>query len=242
MNDNKEVKIFSDAQDLAEAFAYELYQMVINSRQRFDIALSGGSTPKLLFDVLAKNYTTKMPWDRIHFWWGDERCVPPTDEDSNYGMTVAHLLSKIKIDESQVHRVKGELVPQKAADDYIIQIQSNLNERQNWPIFDLIILGMGDDGHTASIFPHEMELLNSKKICEVATHPESGQKRITLTGNVINNANRIYFLISGEKKAQRISEIMNDLKKAKRLPTYHIDPTMGKLIFFLDQLAAKKIS
>jgi len=101
---------------------------------------------------------------------------------------------------------------------------------------------MGDDGHTASIFPHEMELLNSKKICEVATHPESGQKRITLTGNVINNANRIYFLISGEKKAQRISEIMNDLKKAKRLPTYHIDPTMGKLIFFLDQQAAKKIS
>lgn len=242
MKDNKEVKIFSDAQDLAEAFAYELFQMVSNSRQRFDIALSGGSTPKLLFDVLADQYATKIPWERIHLWWGDERCVPPTHEESNYGMTVKHLLSKINIDESQIHRVKGELSPKEAADDYILEIQSHLNERQNWPIFDLIILGMGDDGHTASIFPNEMKFLESDKICEVATHPESGQKRVTLTGNVINNANRIYFLISGESKAKRISEIMNGLKKAKKLPAYHVEPFFGKIIFFLDQEAAEKIS
>ena len=241
MNENKEVKIFSDAQDMAEAFALELFHIVKSSRQRFDIALSGGSTPKLLFDVLANNYASRMPWDRIHFWWGDERCVPPTDEESNYGMTAKHLLSKIPMDESQIHRVKGELSPEEAASDYIIQIQSHLNERQNWPIFDLIILGMGSDGHTASIFPHEMKLLHSDKICEVATHPESGQKRVSLTGNVINNANRIYFLVSGKSKAKRVSEIMNNMKKAQKLPAFHIEPKQGRIIFFLDHKAASKI-
>ena len=242
MSKNKEVKIFSDAQSMAEAFALELFQTLKNNRHRFDIALSGGSTPKLLFDILANQYADKMPWKRIHFWWGDERCVPPTNEDSNYGMTVKHLLSKIPMDESQIHRVKGELSPEDAANDYILEIQSNLNERANWPIFDLIMLGMGSDGHTASIFPHEMNLLHSDKICEVATHPDSGQKRISLTGNVINNANRIYFLISGKKKAKRISEIMGNLKKAKKLPTSHIEPKQGKIIFFLDQEAASEIS
>lgn len=242
MAENKEVKIFSSAQDLAEAFAFELYRMTKNSRQRFDIALSGGSTPKLLFDVLAEQYACKIPWNRIHFWWGDERCVPPTDSESNYNMTNNHLFSKIVIDPSQIHRVKGELPPEDAAADYIQQIQLHLNERDSWPLFDLIILGMGDDGHTASIFPHEMDLLTSDKICEVATHPVSGQKRVSLTGNVINNANRIFFLISGKSKAKRISEIMNNLKKANKLPTFHIEPKQGKIIFFLDEEAASEIS
>ena len=242
MAENKEIKIFSDAQELAEAFASELYHMVKSSRQRFDIALSGGSTPKLLFDVLASTYAKKMPWDRIHFWWGDERCVPPTSEESNYGMTQKHLLSKIAMSESQVHRVKGELAPDDAANDYIREIQLHLNERADWPVFDLIILGMGDDGHTASIFPHELELLHSPKICEVATHPDSGQKRVSLTGKVINNANRVYFLVSGKSKAKRISEIMNNKQKASKLPTFYIEPKQGQIIFFLDEEAASEIA
>ena len=236
------MKIFSDAGEMAEAVAFELFRMIKNSRQRFDIALSGGSTPKLFFDVLASQYASKIPWERIHFWWGDERCVPPSDEESNYGMTLKHLFSKIAMDESQIHRIKGELAPENAKGEYIKEIQSHLNERQNWPVFDLIILGMGSDGHTASIFPHEMELLESDEICAVATHPESGQKRISLTGHVINNANRIYFLISGKSKAKRISEMMNNLKKAGKLPAFHIEPRQGKIVFFLDQAAASKIS
>ncbi len=241
MAENKEIKIFSDAQELAEAFASELFHMMKSNRQRFDIALSGGSTPKLLFNVLVNSYGKKMPWDRIHFWWGDERCVPPTSEESNYGMTKKHLLSKIEMIESQVHRIKGELAPDDAASDYIREIQSHLNERANWPVFDLIILGMGDDGHTASIFPHEMELLHSSNICEVATHPESGQKRVSLTGQVINNANRVYFLISGKSKAKRISEMMNNKKTAGKFPTFYIEPKQGKIIFFLDEDAASEI-
>lgn len=238
MASNKEIKIYTDAQELAESFAFELFQMTQSNRQRFDIALSGGSTPKLLFDVLASEYAEKFPWERIHFWWGDERCVPPTDADSNYGMTKQHLFSKIVIDESQIHRVKGELDPEEAATLYSDEIKSQLNNRDGWPNFDLIILGMGDDGHTASIFPHEMHLLNSDQVCEVATHPISGQKRVSLTGKVLNNANRVHFLISGKAKAQRIAEIMSDSAAGKKLPSYHIEPSQGEIIFFLDEDAA----
>lgn len=241
MANNKEIKIYKDAQELAESFAFELFQMTQSNRQRFDIALSGGSTPKLLFDVLASEYAEKFPWERIHFWWGDERCVPPTDADSNYGMTKQHLFSKITIAENQIHRVKGELDPAKAAALYSDEIKSQLNDRDGWPNFDLIILGMGDDGHTASIFPHEMQLLNSDKICEVATHPVSGQKRVSLTGKVLNNANRVHFLISGQAKAQRLAEIMSDSADAKKLPSYHIEPVQGETIFFLDEEAASKL-
>jgi len=241
MAKNKEVKIFANSQKLAEAFASELFHMVKSNRQRFDIALSGGSTPKLLFDILAKSYSSTMPWDRIHFWWGDERCVEPTSDESNYGMTKKHLLSKIEMSKGQVHRIKGELPPDEAADDYIREIQSQLNERAGWPVFDLIILGMGDDGHTASIFPHELNLLHSTRICAVASHPETGQKRVSLTGNVINNANRVYFLISGKSKAKRISEIMSSKTIADKLPTSYIEPKQGKIIFFLDEDAASEI-
>lgn len=242
MTKSKEVKIFENAESVAEAFATEFYHMVTSSRQRFDIALSGGKTPKILFDIFARDYNKKIPWERIHFWWGDERCVPPTNDESNYKMTNERLFSKIDIDESQIHRIKGELAPEEAAENYTTQIKSHLNERSDCPIFDLIILGMGSDGHTASIFPHEKKLLKSDKICAVATHPESGQNRVTLTGKVLNNANRIFFLITGKSKAKRVSEIMNNLKKAKKLPAFHIEPEVGEITFFLDKKAASKIS
>ncbi|WP_299579194.1 6-phosphogluconolactonase [uncultured Sunxiuqinia sp.] len=241
MTSSREIKIFSNARELAEAFAQELYETVKNTSQRFDIALSGGSTPKLLFEVLARSYASKMPWERVHFWWGDERCVPPTSEESNYGMTQKHLLSKVNLAENQVHRVKGELNPEEATRDYIDEIKSNLKERDGWPVFDLIILGMGDDGHTASIFPHEMNLLKSNQVCEVATHPVSGQKRVSLTGKTINNADRIYFLISGKAKASRMAEIINNTEEANKLPTTHIQVAQGSVTFFLDQDAASEI-
>ncbi len=242
MAEIKEVKIFESPRSVAEAFAHEFHQMITSTRQRFDIALSGGKTPKILFGILASEYKNKIPWERIHFWWGDERCVSPTDAESNFGLTKEYLLDYIDIDESQIHRIKGELNPEAACEDYILEIQTNLNERHGWPIFDLIILGMGSDGHTASIFPHERKLLKSPHICAVATHPETGQNRITLTGDVLNNANRVAFLITGKDKAKRVSEIMNNLKKAEKLPAFHVEPKLGNITFFLDQKAASLIS
>ncbi len=242
MTTETEVRIFETPKKVYKAIAKEIVKHAQKTNQpRFDIALSGGNSPKGLFKKMSKKYRDLIPWDRIHFWWGDERCVSPHDAESNYKMTVDYLLSKINIPKENIHRIKGERNPDEEAKRYSEEITSNLNSRNEIPVFDLIILGMGSDGHTASIFPNQMELLNTEKICEVAQHPNSGQKRITLSGRVINNANRIFFLVTGENKAMRISEIMNDTDAAKQLPAYHIAANSGRLIWFLDDAAASKI-
>ncbi len=242
MTTETEVRIFETPKKVYKAIAKEIVKHAQKTNQpRFDIALSGGNSPKGLFKKMSKKYRDLIPWDRIHFWWGDERCVSPHDAESNYRMTVDYLLSKINIPKENIHRIKGERNPDEEAKRYSEEITLNLNSRNDIPVFDLIILGMGSDGHTASIFPNQMELLNTEKICEVAQHPNSGQKRITLSGRVINNANRIFFLVTGENKAIRISEIMNDTDAAKQLPAYHISANSGRLIWFLDDAAASKI-
>lgn len=238
---NTEVKLFDNALEVARAFASDLYLLAEAAKAPVHIALSGGSTPALLFDILAQDYAAKMPWPKLHFWWGDERCVPPTDEQSNYKMTVDHLFAKIKIPAENIHRVMGEWEPEKAKEQYINEIKTHLPVVDGWPVFDLIILGMGNDGHTASIFPHEIALLRSPEICAVATHPDSGQKRVSLTGKVINNAKAIDFLVTGKAKTERITEIFNQLPGYERLPTSHIHPAKGTLTFYLDKEAAAGI-
>jgi len=236
-----EVKINPDSLSVAMAFAQYLYEFVLRNEKPIHIALSGGSTPALLFDILANEYAGKMPWNKIHFWWGDERCVPPTDEQSNYRMTVDHLLGKINMPEENIHRVLGELSPEEANQAYINEIAKFVPVSNGWPEFDLIILGMGNDGHTASIFPHEIHLLDDPNICAVATHPESGQKRVSLTGKVINNAKEVSFLVTGKSKTERVSEIFNKLEGYKELPSTYIRPTDGQLTFYLDKDAAAKV-
>ncbi|OFX36218.1 MAG: 6-phosphogluconolactonase [Bacteroidetes bacterium GWF2_42_66] len=237
-----EVKIYEDSEKVVKAFAKEFYKIVNDSNQkRFDIALSGGETPKILFQHLSSKYREKLPWQRLHFWWGDERCVAPDHEDSSFGVANSLLFSKIEIPAENIHRVKGENDPVTEAQSYGQQLQEQLNHRNGWPVFDLIILGMGKDGHTASIFPNQIKLLESEHVCEVASHPESGQKRVTLTGKVLNNAHRVYFLVTGNGKARRVSQIMNNVKKAQKYPAYHIIPENGDLYWYLDEDAAEEI-
>jgi 6-phosphogluconolactonase len=243
MTASTEVKIFTKPQKVAKRVAKQLFKMTQRSSQpRFDIALSGGSTPKKLFNILVEKQKDSIPWKRIHFWWGDERCVSPDDEESNFKMTSDILFSHIDIPHENIHRIKGENAPVEEAKRYAEEIEENLNLRDGIPVFDLIILGMGDDGHTASIFPNQLNLLEEEKVCAVAQHPETGQQRITLTGRVINNANLIFFLVTGENKAQRIAEIMNDEEAAKLSPAYYITPENGKLIWFIDEAASSKIA
>lgn len=238
-----EVRIYSKPKKVYNAIAAEIIKLTHNSTQEiFDIALSGGNSPKGLFKKLSKKYADQIPWERIHFWWGDERCVGPDDEQSNYKMTVDYLFSQISIPETNIHRIKGEADPEEEAIRYSTEMETSLNSRGKDPVFDIIILGLGDDGHTASIFPDQLELFEHKQSCAVAQHPITRQKRITITGNVLNNANQIFFLVTGESKALRISEIMNDNEAAKLLPAYYISPTNGELIWFLDELAAAQIS
>lgn len=239
---NTEVKIFETPKKVYKAISKEIIKHDQKTNQaKYNIALSGGNSPKGLFKKMSKKYADSIPWSKIHFWWGDERCVSPHDNESNYKLAVDYMLSKVNIPKENIHRIRGEKKPVEESERYSEEIASNLNFRNGIPVFDLIILGLGNDGHTASIFPNQMKLLTDERICAVARHPVSGQKRITLTGQVINNANRVFFLVTGESKANRISEIMNDNEAAKLLPAYHISPKNGRLIWFLDEAAASKI-
>lgn len=234
--------IFKTPEELAEQFAVELMNQIANfSGRDFHLAISGGKTPDLLFSVLAKKYSDSALWQKVHFWWVDERMVPPDNPESNFGNAEKLLFSQICIPEENIHRIKGENNSETEEIEYSEEIQQSLSLQDNWPVFDLILLGMGDDGHTASIFPNHMELLNSERICELTFHPLSEQKRITLTGKVINYAKKVCFLVTGANKADRISEIWAHQEKANLLPASHIHPVSDDLSWFLDEYAAQFI-
>ena len=206
------------------------------------VALSGGSTPKIVFDELASRKLSAGDWQKVHLYWGDERCVPPEDPESNYKMTFEHLLSKIDIPQAHIHRVKGENDPQEEAERYAAVLENELPGVEGVPRFDIVILGMGDDGHTASIFPHEIDLWNAESCCAVAEHPETGQKRITITGTLINNAATVAFLVTGAGKAEKVGQIIDKRDNYKSYPAQLVQPIGGNLIWFLDEPAAADIT
>lgn len=242
MASTTEVKIYSDQKQVVISLAEIIFKLLkLSTKDGFHILLSGGNTPLELFKRIAKEYGDSINWDQVHFWWGDERCVSPDSEESNYKQTNDYLISKINIPATNVHRIKGENAPDKEALNYSNEMKDFLNMRGDNPVFDVALLGLGDDGHTASIFPGELELFEDERICVVTSHPITGQNRITVTGRVLNNANRVFFMVTGANKAQRISEIMNDNEAAKLLPAYYISPTNGELIWFIDEEAARNI-
>lgn len=235
----KNVNIFKTSEELADKFADSMMNWIQDySGKTFHLAISGGKTPDLLFSVLAEKYADSVLWQKAHFWWVDERMVSQDDPESNFGLANKLLFSKIKLAEENIHRIKGENTPEEEAISYSEQIKAELKQKNGWPQFDLILLGMGDDGHTASIFPDQMHLLDSNHICEVAVHPMSGQKRITLTGKAINYALRVCFLITGSNKAGRMVQIWNNQGKANLLPAAHIHPKSGDLAWYIDEAAA----
>ena len=236
-----EVQVFDTKLDVARALAQRLESWC--SREDFrSIALSGGSTPKIWFDLMAEDYARALPWNELLFFWGDERCVPPSHPESNYGMTRRHLLDKVPVPEDHVFRIRGEAPPIKEALRYGAVLRDRLPEQNQIPCFDLVVLGMGDDGHTASIFPHEMPLWDAGDPCVVATHPETGQKRISITGRVINNARQVVFLVTGSNKASRIRQIQQRLPGHEKLPAYRVAPGSGRLLWLLDSEAASELS
>ena len=235
------LKVFSNKEEVAQNFSAFLFSL-LQDKDEVHVALSGGSTPKIVFDELASSYRDKISWENVHFYWGDERCVPPTDEQSNYRMTKDHLLSKIDIPEVNVHRIKGEVDPVEEAQNYADELISNLPSTNGIPQFDLVILGMGDDGHTASVFPHQIKLWDSDKLCEVATHPDTGQLRITITGKLINHAAKVVFLVTGESKSQKVHEIISKEGEYTSYPASLVNPASGELTWFLDKAAAVLLS
>ncbi|MBE3084851.1 MAG: 6-phosphogluconolactonase [Bacteroidetes bacterium] len=234
--------MFATPYELAEKFADGLISMIIESAKEkkfFSVALSGGSTPELLFSLLGDHFSKSVPWEFVLFFWGDERCVSPDNPESNYGMTRRKLLEKINIPSSNIHRIRGEDDPEKEASRYSEEISDYTGKRNGLPLFNLVILGLGEDGHTASIFPENKELLNSDKICEVAVHPLTLQKRITLTGRVINNADSVNFLVTGAKKADIVEKIIKKNPIALNFPASFIVPVYGELRWLIDKEAGR---
>lgn len=235
--------IFQSPQEVAQKFADILISEIgSNTTDTFHLAISGGKTPDLLFTALAERNLSESFWQKVHFWWVDERMVLPTDPESNFGVVNRHLFSKISIPETNIHRIKGENQPGLEAQSYALQIAKELPQFNGLPVFDVILLGMGDDGHTASIFPNQIHLLESKELCAVAEHPVSQQKRVTLTGKVINAALRVSFLVTGSAKAERIKEISDFHEQAKYLPAKYIKPANGKLDWYVDEAAVTLLS
>ena len=238
---NYKIQISESVEKLSEQFAQLLTEKVINCKDDFNIALSGGSTPKNVFEYLAAHHQNTIGWHKVKFFWGDERCVLPTDSESNYKMAYEALLSRLQIPDSNIFRIRGENDPQNGAKEYSEIVIKQLPQTNKIPKFDLIMLGLGEDGHTASIFPNQKSLLESEQIYASAVHPETGQKRITLTGKVINNASTIVFIVTGNNKAKVVDEIINQKDNYKDYPASFILPHNGELYWLLDKSAASQI-
>lgn len=205
----------------------------------FHIALSGGNTPKNWFDYLGTHLAKWPGWKKMHFYWGDERCVPPNDPQSNFGMTDIHLFSKIRsVNRKHIHRIKGEIDPNLAAAKYEGLLKRNLPTIDGKPGFDLVMLGVGEDGHTASIFPDQIKLWHDPKWCVVARHPESGQHRVSLNANLINHSANVCFLVQGASKAKISTSILKNIDRAE-YPATLVDPSNGNLFWFMDPDAGK---
>lgn len=232
---------FSDLQAATKSIANEILTYS-QSQEPMHISLSGGSTPKPLFELLATaEYATKVNWNQIHFWWGDERCVSPEDRESNYGEVKNLLLDHINIPTENVHRIRGENDPQAEAVRLSDEIKAFVKVDQDGiPAFDWIILGMGDDGHTASLFPNQTDYAD-KNLTVVATQPQSGQLRVSKTALLLEHAKRITYYVAGEKKANILREIQQQEESAKAYPAAQIKSLHGKTEWFLDALAASKL-
>ncbi|HEX3153688.1 MAG TPA: 6-phosphogluconolactonase [Candidatus Angelobacter sp.] len=231
-----QVKIVSDNATLARTAAGEFHRMAeaaIQERGRFSVALSGGNTPRTVYSLLASEHK-QLPWNNIHIFFGDERHVPPEDPESNFLMASEALLSKVPIPEVNVHRIHAELDAEVAAAEYDQQLVNFFHLRNHdWPRFDLIFLGLGEDGHTASLFPASKALTESSRRV-VANWVEKFQTfRITLTFPVLNNAAEVAFLVSGADKAQILNQVLRP--GAQKYPAQSVQPENGRLLWLVDQ-------
>ena len=229
------------AQRAAQQFV-EVAEQAVATRGRARIAISGGSTPKVAFQLLAdpgQPWLKRMPWDKLDLFWVDERTVPPDHPDSNYRMTKQAMLDHVPLKADQIHRMEGELEPEVAAARYESLIRNTFRlEGAESPRFDLIALGMGDDGHTASLFPHTAAINEMGRLVTANHVPQMNTWRITLTWPVINRASSVFFLIGGKNKAELIKEVFTGPRDPERLPSQLIWPASGILSLILDKDAA----
>lgn len=227
---------------LAASFLVETGRNAIDRKERFAVAISGGSTPRKLYGLLgSEEYRHQIDWHGVHFFWVDERCVPREHAESNFKAASDAFLSKISMPDGNIHRIKGEEFPSKASREYQEELWKFFG-RSGFPVFDLIILGVGEDGHTASLFPGS-EALGEKERWIVPIYLRKPKiNRVTLTLPVLNNASQTLFLVAGPSKAGVLSEILENEQNRAKYPAGLIDPVHGDVLWLIDHEAAGKLS
>jgi 6-phosphogluconolactonase len=247
------VHIFKDPEALSRAAAeifVTLAAQAIAERGRFLVALNGGGTPKPLFHLLAADFRDKIDWIKTHVFWGDERCVPPDDPESSYGLARTILLDRVPIPADNVHRILSDtstslstsLGPGEASTDYALTLKRFASPPLDWPRFDLVLLGMGDDGHTASLFPGSPVDATEPVIPVTAHYQDRPANRVTLTPLVFNSAWNVVFLVAGASKAEALSRVLNGEFLPERYPAQRIQPTDGTLTWMVDEAAGSALT
>ncbi|MEP6643769.1 MAG: 6-phosphogluconolactonase [Acidobacteriaceae bacterium] len=244
MKAEPEIHVFHDQAALFQSTARivsDIANAAVAERGRFTFVLSGGSSPKGLFTLLASDASPSLPWEKTYFFWGDERHVPPDNADSNYRMARETLLSRISAREDQIFRVSSEdASADNAARSYEEAIKAFFDlSGGKLPRFDLVLLGMGPDGHTASLFPNSRALQEAKRLVVANWVEKLKTDRITMTFPVLNNAASVIFLVTGAEKASVLKEVLED--SAREYPAQKIRPTAGKLLWMLDESAASDL-
>jgi|ERR1700680_2322269 len=244
MSPTPEIRIFKTSNELfvgAVADFAKLAADAVQKRGRFCAALSGGSTPKGMYSLLAAS-STPIPWERVYFFWGDERYVPPTDPESNYRMAYEAMLSRVPVPPQNIFRIPSEEKdPELAAQQYEQTLIKffGLNSGE-FPRFDLVLLGLGPDGHAASLFPDSTALKEASRLVVANWVEKFKTHRITMTLPVLNNAAVVEFLVSGKEKAGIVHQVLDD--DGNQYPSQMIRPRNGRLVWLLDQAAASELS
>jgi 6-phosphogluconolactonase len=240
-----EVRVCGDlagiSRDAARLFC-DLSQQSVQRSGRFAVALAGGSTPKTLYRLLAEDFRERIDWNRVHLFWADERCVPPSHADSNFGMVRDTLLAHVAVPEANVFRMRGEDPPEAAAAEYerIIRDEFHLGSGE-WPRFDLVLLGLGDDGHTASLFPGSAAVKVVDRLVSANYIEKLDAHRLTMTFPVINRASNIAFLVSGKSKANALKGVLAANGDENEFPARRAIPVNGRLVWIVDEDAASDV-
>jgi 6-phosphogluconolactonase len=246
---NREIRILADANAIAQTAAAEFVEAAREAvclKDSFSVALAGGSTPKALYGLLLNNGPLRaaVPWSKIQFFFGDERHVPPDDADSNFRMASEAMLAKAQVDSKQVHRIKGEIEnAAEAAAEYERDLRMSFRlEEGQLPRFDLVLLGMGPEGHTASLFPGTKALKEERRIVVSNWVGKLYTDRITLTPPVLNNAARVVFMVQGAEKAPALKAVLEGPYEPEQLPAQIIHPQQGKVLWLADPSAARMLA
>jgi 6-phosphogluconolactonase len=248
-----QLEVFPGIKELNEYAARQIVELAkqsIESNGRFSIALSGGSTPQKLYTLLASEpYRNQLDWSKVFVFFGDERTVPPDNSESNYHMANEALLSKVPLPEGNVYRMRGEDAPEEAAESYAEALEQFFGlehgdgpSPENFPRFDLILLGMGPDGHTASLFPGTKALQERGRPVTANFVPKLNTNRITLTAPTINRAGQVWFMVAGQDKAATLKNVLEGEYQPETYPSQLIRPQDGKLFWLLDEAAAAQLT